>query len=454
MNDFSKHFDWPGVQLHHYYIYFIIAALIAFYLVVRSNSKYKLELFFLSFYLLTGNINRILTFKLPGFGLLEIQPLRFVYLLLLFFIIRKTLLSRRKNEFSLKRKTPWFLLALFSYIFFLIISVVVNVQTIGTAELLESVIDSLAFLIIMMSLALMADKSTYDIIGKTIIIGAVLTSVISIFQLTVDPYFLRIGDNRAAFGGLLRSNGIFDTEYFNSYYLIIAMAWTLTTIRKAYLKIILVTLFAIGVLSSFQRMSWIIMALVLLTYLVYIEKVAIEKMILLGLTGLAIITSISILYFQDIKNSSLVRDRLSSDIDGRVGYYSMVFNNIGEKPLFGYGSLKNEVYYTNMLQITQDRDRASAETGDIHSGYFSALFLYGIPAFLSFTSFVVLSVIYYARAYRKNIYFIIPFLVSIIYMIGNLTNTFLFLKYIAVLYALHIGIGLGVNRIQEQTSST
>ncbi|MEX0274340.1 MAG: hypothetical protein AB3N16_08185, partial [Flavobacteriaceae bacterium] len=75
-----------------------------------------------------------------------------------------------------------------------------------------------------------------------------------------------------------------------------------------------------------------------------------------------------------------------------------------------------------------------------------ALFLYGIPAFVLFTLFVVLSVAYYAKAYLRNLYFVIPFLVSIIYMIGNLTNTFLFISYLSVLFAIHIGIGIGIDK--------
>ena len=180
---------------------------------------------------------------------------------------------------------------------------------------------------------------------------------------------------------------------------------------------------------------------------------AIEKLVLIGLSSLAILLSISIFYYQDIMNSSLVKERLTNSVEGRKGYYTMVLDNIGEKPLFGYGGLKNEVYYVNLLRITGKRERATGEEGDLHSGYFSALFLYGIPAFICFTLFVVLSVFYYSRSFKYNLYFVIPFLVSIIYMIGNLTNTFLFLKYISVLYAIHIGIGLGINKISEQTAS-
>lgn len=436
--------------MEHFYAYFIFAAILAFFLVFRSDAKYKFELFFLSFFLLTGNLNRLLTVKIPGFSLVEIQPLRFVYLLLFFFILRKTVLSREKLEFASDKKIPWFQVALYAYVLWVTVSVLFNSNVMEISEVLVEITDAIAFLILMISMRLMADKPSYDLIGKSIIIGAVFSSIISLVQLSIDPYFLRIGDARAAFGDVLRSNGIFSTEYFNSYYLIIAIAWTLTTIKIKYLKFGLVVLFALGVLSSFQRMSWIILFLIILTYMFYVQKLPIGKLILLGLTGIAMLLSVSIFYFQDIKKSSIVKERLSESINSRAGYYQMVLDNIGDKPIFGYGDLKNEVYYVNMMRITENRERALAQAGDLHSGYFSALFLFGIPAFISFTLFVLLSVFYYARSLREHTYFVIPFLVSIIYLIGNLTNTFLFLKYIAVLYAIHIGIGMGINHLTKQ----
>ncbi|MGI9551428.1 MAG: O-antigen ligase family protein [Aurantibacter sp.] len=453
MNDNQRYFQWTEVHLEHFYAYFLVALVIAGYLVYKSTSKYKFELFFISFYLLTGNLNKLLTLKIPGFSLFEIQPVRFVFLLLLFFILRKTLFSREKFDLSINRNIPWFLAALFAYVLLLIVSVLVNGPEIGIAEVLETIADALAFLVLIFGLSLMADRPSYDLIGKAIIIGAVASSLVSLVQLAIDPYFLRIGDNRIAFAGILRSNGIFDTEYFNSYYLIIAISWTLITLKNNLLKISLVGLFTLGVISSFQRMSWIILALVLVIYLIYIKKVAFERLAMAGLSFLAILLTISIFYYQDIINSSLVNERLTDTVGGRKGYYAMVFNNIGKKPMFGYGDLKNEVYYVNLLRITRNRDRATATSGDLHSGYFSSLFLYGIPAFVCFTLFVLLSVIYYARWCKENLYFVIPFLAGIIYMVGNLTNTFLFLKYIAVLYAIHIGIGMGIHKIREQTAS-
>jgi hypothetical protein len=149
-------------------------------------------------------------------------------------------------------------------------------------------------------------------------------------------------------------------------------------------------------------------------------------------------------------NSSLVKERLTEEVGSREGYYSMVLDNIGQKPLFGYGDRNNEVYYANMLRITRDRDRAYGITGGIHSTYFSVLFFHGILAFVVFTLFAILSVFYYLRQLNHNLYYVIPFLVSILYLVGSLTNTFLFLSYITVLYAIHIGIGMGINKLEKE----
>ncbi|MGB5419011.1 O-antigen ligase family protein [Algibacter sp.] len=453
MSDYKQYFNWSeGIQLQHFYVFFILAALASLYLVIKSKSRYKFEIFFLTFYLLTGNTNSLLTLKIPGFSLFEIQPERFLFFVFSYLILRKSLFAKTKFSIYINGKTPWFMVALFGFIISLIVSQIVNISHVGIGPVLKNILDALNFLVIIIAIQLMADKASYDLVGKTIIIGAIVSTIISLIQLTIDPYFLRIGDNRLAFGGVLRSNGIFSTEYFNSYYLIIAISWALITIKNNLLKIGLVCFFSLGVISSFQRMSWIILILVILTYLIYIKKMAIEKLLLAGLTSLAILLSLSIFYYQDIMNSSLVKERLSESVDGRKGYYSMVLDNIGKKPIFGYGDLKNEVYYINLLRITGDRDRATATTGDLHSGYFSSLFLYGIPACTFFILFVVLAVFYYSKSINENLYFVIPFLVAIIYMVGNLTNTFLFFKHITFLFAVHIGIGMGINKIKEQNS--
>ncbi len=450
MIDINNYFSWTNVQLSHFFIYFAVAALIAFFLTYRSKTKYKIELYFISFYLLTGNINELLTIKIPGISFFEIQPTRFIYLMLGFFILRKTFFSNEVRTYNANKKTPLFLIALYAFVGMLIISVIANIGHMGFAEGIKVVLDAVAFLILVIALRLMKDMPSYQLIGKSIIVGAVITSCVSFFQVFVDPYFLRIGDARLAFGTLLRPNGLFDAEYSNSYFLIIAIAWTLITVKRNSLKIFLVCLFSLAVVSTFMRMSWIILILVFITYFIFVEKVAIEKLLLAAFTGLVILLTTSIFYYQDFMKSSFVQERLTESVDGRKGYYAIVYDNIGKKPLVGYGDINHEVYYVNMLRITNSRERADGKTGGFHSTYFSVLFFYGFPAFICFTLFVILTVVYFARAYKSNLYLVMPFLVGILYLVGNLTNTFLFLSYLSVLYAIHIGIGMGIKNIKEE----
>jgi len=449
MIDYRQHFRWSQVDIGHFYVYFLLALVIAGYLVYNSKSRYKFELFFISFYLLTGNINMLLTIKIPGFSLFEIQPLRFIFLMLCFLIVRKIMFSKERLNLTFDKKVPWFLVALISYIALIIISVLFHSSEMKIGDVLITIYDALVFLVLIIGLSLMRDKPSYDIIGKSVILGAVASAIVSLLQLFIDPYFLRIGDDRLAFGEFLRSNGIFKSEYYHSYFLIIAIAWVLIKFKNSWLKFFLLSLFILGILSTFHRMSWVILGMTLLIHFVFIKKVAFDKLIASALVCVTIALSFYIIYFDDFKNSALVKERLSNTIEGRKGYYAMVLENIDQEPLFGFGDYNNDVYYRTMLQITHDRDRATALTGGIHNGYLAAMFLYGIPAFVCFVLFVLQSVFYYARSFKDNLFFVIPFFLSIIYLMGNLTNSFLFLTYLSVLFAIHIGIGMGIKKIKE-----
>ena len=199
---------------------------------VKSTSRYKPELFFISFFLLTGNLNKLLTIKIPGFSLFEIQPVRFIFFLLCFLILRKILYERGRYRAVTSSKTPVFVLILGVYVVLVLLSLVVNSAAIGAGEAVAEIFDVVVFLVLIVGFREIADKPSYDLIGKSIIIGAVASSIVSLVQLGIDPYFLRIGDNRVAFADFIRSNGIFSTEYFNSYFLIIAVCWTLISVKR------------------------------------------------------------------------------------------------------------------------------------------------------------------------------------------------------------------------------
>lgn len=71
------------------------------------------------------------------------------------------------------------------------------------------------------------------------------------------------------------------------------------------------------------------------------------------------------------------------------------------------------------------------------------MFYYGVPAFIFFTAFVLMALLYFGQLYRYHPFFAVPFLLGLLYVIGNLTNTLLFQQYMSIIYAIHLGLGLG-----------
>ena len=436
----------------YFYAYLGMTFMIALRLVLKSNSKYKLELTFLSFFLMSGSISNELTFALPGISFFEIQPDRFLFFLFSFFIFRNLFFPRKDIQLPIGWSMPWFKILFYAYAFCVIASQAFHVNDIGVPELITNTVYAANALIIMYCVRTMIDQETIKIIGTSIIIGAIFASLTGIIQFLIEPMFLRVGDQRIAFGSTLRSNGIFINEYLNAYFLITAIAWVMVTIKNGVLKNSLFILFSLGILFAFQRMSWLILSIVFFIYFVWIKNIAFGKLVALGLSGIIVLLTIFLFFRADIMSSNLVQQRLSEPVNSRAGYYTTAMSNVGKKPFFGFGGKNNETYYYSMLMITHDRDRATGITGDFHSGYFSTMFFYGLPAFLAFIGLILTSIIFFGRLIKTHLIFSIPFLVALLYGIGNLTNTFLLPEYLCLLFAIHLGIGQKLKTFFNQTN--
>ncbi len=446
MNNLEEVSRWYSADLPFFYGYFVIVLLIVLFLISKAKPKYPFEMFALLFFLMTGNANEILTVDV---GIMDIQPPRALFFVFGFFLIRRFFYSKESILPHSLWRMPWFQAMLFAYVIFLTISQITHIPQIKPMKVLTNAIENINFIIIVYALSMMINKATLELIAKGMIITSIFSCLISFAQIFYDPLFMRLGDHRVAFAGLLRANGLFSAENYNSYFLIITMVWVLITVHKPLLKWGLIGIFVGGVLLTFHRMSYLIMSLIFAIYFLRIDKMRIDKVILISLGGATAILAIFLFFHQEIMNSAFVRDRMTDHVRGRKGYYTMVFDHIGEKPLFGFGGKNNEVYYYSMMKITGEMNRATGTTGGIHSGYFSTLFYYGIPACFFFTSFVLLAIFYFGMLIRYHLFFAIPFMMALIYAIGSITNTFLFSRYLALLYAIHIGLGLGARYLPE-----
>ena len=443
------------VGLYYIYGYFAIVLLLGFLWVYRSELTYKFEALVLAFYLMTGNLNDLLTFSIPGVSFFEIQPDRFLLLMFSFLLVRRAFFSNEmvipKNAWTM----PWFMVMLILYSLFKVIALFSHADTIEFSEVIIKSLHVVNVLVIIYSLRLIYTPELIKILGKAILVGAIVTCVVSLIQIGYDPLFVRIGDIRIAYGDVYRTNGIFNAEYFSSYFLIIASTWALMKIKRDWIKIALVILYTIGIFLTFHRMSWALHLLVIVFYILFFARPQWDKLLLAGTAGLTVLLLVFMVYQRDVLNSTLVKERVTDKVDSRFGYYNMVFENIGDNPILGYGNQDNEVYYYNMLQITRMRNRASADTGGIHSGYLSAMFYYGIPAFVFFTLFVLSTITYFGKLFLKtrNEFFPIIFFLALVYGLANITNSLLFSEYLGSYFAIYLGLGLGA-RYYETTEET
>lgn len=449
--NYEEGFQADGsVGREYMFLYFALAFGVALYWVYTSQAKYKFELLVLCFFLMTNDINEFLTFKIPGMGFFEIQPARAVFLVFSFLLIRNlSFFKERKAKYNITTM-PWFVLMLFLLVLFQTISQIYHVDQLGgPAKVFIDFLETINIVLLIYAVQILVSKESIGVIGKCIIFAGMFTALISIIQVVHDPWFMRIGDLRRAFGSVLRANGIFSSENFNSCFMILAVAWVLYLIPKGLNRLLLLGFLSLGVFLTFHRMSYLILIFVLGVYFLMIEKIKLDQLILLGLAGIIALIAIVIFFNRDIMNSRVVQERLAESEGGRFGYYTMVYNSIGAKPLLGYGGKNNEVYYESMLRITREANRATGTTGGIHNSYLSIMFYYGIPAFIFYTAFVFLSLVYFNKLSSYHLFFSIPLVLGLFYALGSLTNSYLFHRFPAILYAIHLGLGMGARYLSD-----
>lgn len=429
-------------------LYILLSGVYTFWLTMKSKTEGRLVTFLLAWFLMMGSYTMIVRLKLPGISFFEIQPDRFIFLLFSFILISTFLYAKRRsiNKDVYRPIQSPFEKVLEYYIIFVIISKITHIKGEGVPDTVVEITEILTAYITYLMVKRYGDKGMIQVFGRVIITTAIISSLVAILQIVHDSYFLRIGDNRIAFGSLLRANGIFSREYNHSYFVILGMVWTMVGIHKDTIKFPLIGLFLIGVFCSFMRMSWIIAFLVFMLYILIVRKLRFSILLVSGISIATVIMFVLMVFSRQIFGSTLVEERLSDGIESRFGYYEMVLVNIPNKPIFGYGGRKNEVYYNWMLKITGQLVRATGERGSIHNGYLANMFFYGIPAFILFVWFIYLLIKYFSGLAKQNQFYSIPLFMCILYMIANLTNSFLLNKYLGLVLAIHIGLGVAAYR--------
>lgn len=435
------------MNITYFHIYVVVTFLITAHLTLKSNSSNKYITFIIAYWILAGSVLNTSYFIIDIQSLpFDFQPDRIIFILFsiyLFFTYISEHNSERFNTENLK-----FEKYLYIYIF---LSITVDIiHTIGVLSLKDVILNAtkiFTFLVIYLVLKRTADREMLKVAGKALLIVCTISSLIGIYQFLIDPFFFRIGSERIAFAGYLRSNGIFGSELSQSYFLIPGIVVTLFTIRNNLLKYGLIALFSLSIIFTFHRMSWIITILTLALYLIKVKKKNAWQIIAVGVylvVALTYFSSVFSLNLTNISRSDLVQERLlEKTMSDRITYYTMVLKKIPQSWLIGFGSRKSKVYYSGMLEV--EPSYASGERGGIHNGYLAIMFYRGIPVMILYTFFLILAFYnFWTLAKFKHIFYFIPSFELVKYILLNITNSVDLYNDLGLLFAIFLGTGVAV----------
>jgi O-antigen ligase len=435
------------MNIIYLYIYVFLTFLIAVYLILKSGPTHKYITFIIAYWILAGSVLNTEYFiidieRLP----FDLQPNRIIFILFTIYLI--LVWAGKIKNVRVKTREPKFEKYLFLYISLsIVIDVIHTVDILTTKDIILNSTQILTFLVIYLVLKRTADREMINVFIKSLLIACIFSSLIGIYQFLVNPFFFRLGSERLAYAGLLRSNGIFHAEYIQSYFLIMGIVLILFTIPKKLLKYSLLIIFLTAIIFTFHRMSWIVLIIILTLYLIEVKKKKVWQMAALGSIAILLVFLLLSNFpskLTEVRNSPFIQDRLFADtMTGRIGYYKMVLRNIPQNWLIGFGSRKSDVYYYGMLEAGASKSYALGEEGGIHNGYLEIMFYNGIPSLILYLLFNFLIFLYFWRlAGFKHIFYFIPLFVLIMNILSNLTNGFPLSSDLGLLLAVFLGIGV------------
>lgn len=269
----------------------------------------------------------------------------------------------------------------------------------------------------------------YQKIFTAIILMGVVTSLVSIIQFFVANDFYRIdpGQTRPAFGGLLRSTGVFQNEYEQGYFLIVAI-FILLAHRNIRFRRPLIGMFVIGLVLAFHRVDMAILFIVFSFYFVWFKPKFFALFLSAGLLAAAFLGTLYIGYEDNIKNSSVVKERLSQDSGGRWKQFSAVINNM-PNTLMGFGDYQNRDYRRlmirngNYISFVDEDGEWDKKPLTVHNGYLAVGAKYGPLAMIVFILFMINLLIQFKKlGWKERPESFVPFIMIVIWSLANMTN--------------------------------
>ena len=417
------------------YVYLILSLGITVYLIRKHRPQQPLVSLLVCLWIFVSDLANTPEFiiKIPGVPF-ELQPLRTLLLSFLGFLFLKSILDKYRRK-SLPKETitsvrPRYEMYLEAFVVILLVSYVVHYSLLGTAEFVVMVSAVLSFYVIYVTVKKTADPAMVRVIRDAVIVVAIVSSLVAIIQLLVDGSFLRVHADfsRPAFGGLLRSTGVFRDDYMHAYVVITGLIWALFTINNGIRKTVIIGIMLVGILFGFMRMGYVVTFVVLAHYFYFMYRGNAQLKVMLGAVSVILaVIAVGWVVTSGVMNSSVAQERMmdegTAEIRGQL-YQQAVESSVKSTKsfLFGYGTMKHPEYYDAMYNVTGSYRWATGEVGGWHNLYLDTLFFHGIVAMVMLVIFLYLATTYfYKLGVREERTLLIPFYCLLSFIIANLS---------------------------------
>jgi len=348
-----------------------------------------------------------------------------------------------------KRKVP-FEKYIVIFIGLVIFALVLNRDALDMKRILAIPLECITFFLLYLIFKKIITEKILFVIFQVIIFMAVINALIAVIQL-VDPFFLRTGLPRIAFGSLYRSFGAFSSEYIFGGFQTIALFVVVSYMKKSWAKMSFILLMCFSIFITFHRMGLIILMVCTFLYIYKFTKKGIGVPHVLVILFLTISIYPAYTIFSSFGESQLVKERLLNDtVSGRFAQFGLVIREMAHYPL-GLGSEDNVIYQKIMIKHGHTKseigkDGKYHDVGlPVHNGFLSVGIMYGISAMFIFT--LLLSSMwkyFYKRASKENIITVIPVISVMVWGLANLSNGIIvFRAYNVLIIAMLVGAFVG-----------
>lgn len=213
--------------------YVIFSACAAGVIIRKSSPKHRVITFLFCVWIIAGDILNTHNFVIPigNFAGFELHYTRILFLALTLYLIYREFIGRR--HLATGTRICHYEIYLSLYFVLSLVAMLYHLSRSLTVKEIAVVYSGwLTFLVFYYTAKNTADLGFVKAVFYSVLCVGILSSLVSIIQFFIDPYFMRTAMGRVAFAGKLRSDGLFTAEYTQSYFLIPAIMVTLTTIKN------------------------------------------------------------------------------------------------------------------------------------------------------------------------------------------------------------------------------